>query len=119
MLSPERALVIILWDDGPPSLRCTCMAGCRLVDHDAGRHEPWAVPDEDGILVGCTCGWELWSRTTPTPVNLRLAREQIGGRHLTDVNVPTPPRRDVLLAVGALAVMVCLTVVAVLLIWTW
>lgn len=95
------------------------MAGCRVVDRDAGEHELWAMPDGDGILVGCTCGWELWSRTPPTPDTLRLARKQIGDRHLADVNVPTPPRREVLFAVGAFAFMVCLTAVAVFLIWTW
>jgi hypothetical protein len=95
------------------------MAGCRLVDQDRDGHDLSAVPDGDGILVSCTCGWELWSRTPPTPTTLRLAREQFGDRHRADVNVPTPPRRDVLLAVGAFAVMVCLTAVAVFLIWTW
>lgn len=89
------------------------------MDPDSSEHHVSALADVDGILVACTCGWQAWSRTAPSPATLRLAEAQIGGKHLANVNVPTPPRREVLFAVGAFAVMVCLTAVAVYLIFTW
>ena len=84
-----------------------------------GRHGLSALPYEDGILVSCTCGWEVWSRTAPSAATLQLAGEQIGGKHLAEVNAPPPPRREVLLALGVLVFMFCVTVVGVYLIWTW
>ena len=86
---------------------------------DGGGHQLVAVADDGGILVSCMCGWQVWSRTTPTETMLRVAEAQIGGQHLANVNVPTPPRRDVLLAVGLFGFMVLATMVAVYLIATW
>ncbi len=82
-------------------------------------HNLSAVPDGDGILVSCTCGWADWSRKAPSSTTLQWAEAQLGGRHLADVNVPTPPRREVLFAVGTLAFMVLVTAVAVYMIFTW
>ena len=95
------------------------MARCRIVEQDTSKHNVAAVPGGDGILVSCTCGWQVWSRTSPAPMLLQLAKAQIGGKHLANVNAPTPPRREVFFAVGAFAFMVFMTVVAVYLISTW
>lgn len=99
--------------------RCSGMARCRIVEQDFSEHNLSAVPDMDGILVSCTCGWQVWSRTRPTPSTLQLAEAQIGDKHLANVNAPAPPRREVLFAVGAFTFMVCVTIVAVYLISTW
>lgn len=88
------------------------------MEPDAGGHQLVAVADGEGILVSCTCGWQVWSRTSPSETMLRLAETRIGGQHLANVNVPTPPRRDVLIAVGLFGLMVLATVVAVFLIAT-
>ena len=88
------------------------------MEQDTSRHDLTAMPYEDGILVSCTCGWEVWSRTGPSPATLRCAEEQIGGTHLAEVNAPAPPRREVLFALGAFVLMVCVTVLVVYLIWT-
>jgi hypothetical protein len=89
------------------------------VEWDKIEHKPSAAPDLDGILVSCACGWQVWSRTTPSVTTLQWAEAHIGGKHLALVNVPTPPRREVLFAVGAFAFMVLVTAVAVFLIFTW
>ena len=86
--------------------------------NDASGHAPSAVPDDDGILVTCACGWQVWSRTRPTADTLELAERQIGGAHLADVNAPPPPRHQVQLAIGLFVFMVCVTAVAVYLIVT-
>jgi hypothetical protein len=95
------------------------VARCRIVEQHTSEHNLSAVPDGDGILVSCTCGWEDWSRRAPSLATLQWAEAQIGGRHLADIDGPTPPRREVLFAVGAFALMVLVTAVAVYLIFTW
>lgn len=95
------------------------MAGCRIVEHNASSHDVRAVPDGDGILVSCTCGWTAWSSTSAAPASLLAAEQELGGQHLADVHAPIPPRGEVFWAFGLFVVLVCVTVVVVFLIWSW
>ena len=76
------------------------VAGCRLVEQNANRHDVRAAPDGDGILVSCTCGWQAWSPTSAAPVSLLAAEQQIGGKHLAEMQAPIPPRGEVFWAFG-------------------
>ena len=88
------------------------------MEQDTGEHDVTAEPDGNGILVSCTCGWQVWSRTSPSPATLRLAEAQIGGKHLANVNVPLAPAGEVLVAIGVVAFMVLMTAVVVYVIVT-
>jgi len=95
------------------------VAGCRLVERNPSGHDVRAAPDGDGILVSCTCGWRARSFTGAAPASLLAAQQQLGGKHLADVHAPIPPRGEVFWAFGIFVVLVCVTVVAVYLIWSW
>jgi hypothetical protein len=88
------------------------------VEQNASGHEVEAAADEGGIVVSCTCGWRAWSRTSAVPVSLLAAERQLGGQHLAEVGAPVPPC-GTSWAFGVLAVLVCVTILAVYLIWTW
>ena len=89
------------------------------MEQDTNGHDVSAVPDGSGILVSCTCGWQVWSPTGAAPISLLLAEQKIGGEHLADVHVPAPARREARWAFGIFVLMVCVTGVMVYLIWTW
>ena len=86
---------------------------------NANRHDVRAAPDGDGILVSCACGWQAWSPTSAAPASLLAAEQQMGGKHLAEVQAPIPPRGEVFWAFGIFVVLVCVTAVAVYLIWSW
>ena len=88
------------------------------MEERTSRHGLSSLPYEDGILVTCACGWEVWSRTDLSSAGVRRAEEHIGGQHLAAVDALPAPRRDVLVALGALVFMVCTTIVVVYLIWS-
>ena len=86
---------------------------------NANRHDVRAAPDGDGILVSCACGWQAWSPTSAAPASLLAAEQQMGGKHLAEVQAPIPPHGEVFWAFGIFVVLVCVTAVAVYLIWSW